>query len=120
MMCPRCKSRRYRIPRIRPVTEGEGLGIGEVIAPHRSEILRISRKFGARDVWVFGSVRRSEATEGSDVDLMVSWTGPHSLLQKVALQQALETALGRPVDLVSRGGLHWSIEPQVESEAVRL
>lgn len=119
-MCPRCKSRLYHTPTIHPVTEGHGLGIGEILAPHRSKILRISRRFGARKVWVFGSVRRSEATERSDVDLMVSWVGPHSLLQRVALQQALEKALGRPVDLVNRGGLHWSIEPQVEAEAVPL
>lgn len=119
-MCPRCKSRLYDIPKIHPVAEGQGLGIGEILAPHRSEILRISRKFGANKVWVFGSVRRREAVQGSDVDLMVTWVGPHSLLQRVALQQSLESVIGRPVDLVNRGGLHWSIEPQVEAEAVPL
>ena len=119
-LCPRCKSRLYDTPKIYPVVEGQGLGIGEILAPHRSEVLRIARKFGASKVWVFGSVRRREASQGSDVDLMVSWVGPHSLLQRVALQQALETVLGRPVDVVNRGGLHWSIEPQVEAEAVSL
>lgn len=119
-MCPRCKSRLYDTPEIHPIAEGKGLGISEIIAPHRSEILHVARRFGVSRVWVFGSVRRREAAQGSDVDLMVSWVRPHSLLQRVALQQALETVLGRPVDLVNRGGLHWSIEPQVEAEAVPL
>ncbi len=119
-VCPRCKSRLYRIPKLRPVTVGRKLGIEEVLHPHREAILAAARRFGAARLWVFGSVRRREATKGSDVDLMVRWAGPHSLLQRASLAAEIERILGRPCDLVNEGGLHWTIAPQVESEKVPL
>jgi len=97
-----------------------GLGIDEVLGPHRPEILRLGREYGASKLWVFGSVRRRQATKKSDVDLMVRWERPVSLLVKAELNADLEEILGRKVDLVNEGGLHWAIEPQVEAERVSL
>ncbi len=99
---------------------GNKLGIEEVLGQRRAEILRLSREYGVRRFWVFGSVRRREATRTSDIDLMVQWGRPVSLLDKAELNVALEDLLGRRVDLVNEGGLHWAIEPQVESERVPL
>ncbi|MGP8073176.1 MAG: nucleotidyltransferase family protein [Thermoplasmata archaeon] len=99
---------------------GSGLGVEEVLGPYRAEILRLGRKHGARRFWVFGSVRRREATRKSDVDLMIQWERPVSLLVKAELNADLEGILGRKVDLVNEGGLHWAIEPQVEAERVPL
>ncbi|MGI0132109.1 MAG: nucleotidyltransferase domain-containing protein [Thermoplasmata archaeon] len=119
-MCPRCKSRLWDVPVARPVRLGTGLGIDEVLGPHRAAVLRIARRYGVSKVEVFGSVRRREATEKSDVDLMLTWRRPHSLLDRAGLGNDLEALLGRPVDLVYRGGLHWSVKPQVEAEVVPL
>lgn len=119
-LCPRCKSRLYGTPKIRPVIPGAGLGIEELLQPHRDEIVATVRRFGVDRLWVFGSVRRREAAESSDVDLMVRWTRPHSLLDRAALLLELESVLGRRVELVNEGGLHWAIAPQVESEKVPL
>ena len=69
---------------------------------------------------VFGSVRRREATENSDIDLMVRWKKPVSLLVRATLSVELENLLGRRVDIVNEGGLHWAVAPQVEAEAVPL
>jgi uncharacterized protein len=99
---------------------GRGLGIEEILHPHREDILRAARKHGAAGVWVFGSVRRREATQASDVDLLVRWARPHSLLDRAELEQEIEELVGRPVEIVNEGGLHWAIEPQVESEKVPL
>jgi len=118
--CPRCKSRLYNVPEIRPPKLGRGLGIEELLHPHRDEILAAARRYGADRLWVFGSVRRREATRSSDVDLMVRWARPHSLLERMSLASELESILGRRVDLVNDGGLHWAIAPQVESERVPL
>jgi uncharacterized protein len=117
-LCPRCKSIHFREPRIQPIRLGVGLGIPEVIAPHRQEILRIARRFGVRGLWVFGSVRRREATGRSDVDLLVEWGRPSSLLDAAGLRMELRESLGREVDLVNRHGLHWALDPQVEAEKV--
>jgi uncharacterized protein len=117
-VCPRCKSRLWRVPRIRPPELGDAQGIDEILGPHRAEIHRVAREFAVRQLWVFGSVRRREATKDSDVDLMVRWEKPVSLLDKAKLSVKLEAILGRRVDLVNEGGLHWAIEPQAEAERV--
>ena len=119
-VCPRCKSRRFGQPKIRPVALGDGLGIPELVAPHRQAILRSARRHGVRRIWVFGSVRRREATLRSDVDLLVEWGRPVSLLAVGAFRAELEVTLDRGVDLVNRHGLHWAIDPQVEAEKVPL
>jgi predicted nucleotidyltransferase len=119
-MCPRCKSKLWDVPKLRPVKLGNALGIEEILLPHRSEIRGLARKYGADRILVFGSVRRREATETSDVDLMVRWKRSVSLLDRAGLRSDLEKTLGRSVDLVNEGGLHWTIRPQVEAEAVPL
>lgn len=119
-MCPRCKSRLWDEPKIRPLQLGKGLGIEEVLGGHRDEILKVARRFGVKRIRVFGSVRRREASPRSDVDLLVSWTRKHSLLDRANFLAALERIIGHPVDLVNEGGLHWAVAPQVEAEAVPL
>ncbi|HXQ93582.1 MAG TPA: nucleotidyltransferase domain-containing protein [Thermoplasmata archaeon] len=119
-MCPRCKSRGFARPKIRPIRLGNGLGIPEVVAPHRQAILRAARRYGVRQVWVFGSVRRREATARSDVDLLVEWKRPVSLLDVAGFRFEVRKALARDVDLVNRHGLHWALEPQVDAEKVPL
>jgi len=99
---------------------GNCLGIEDLLTPHLGEIRRLARRYGAEQILVFGSVRRREATETSDVDLMVRWKKPVSLLDRAGLRLDLEKTLGRSVDLVNEGGLHWAIQPQVQAEAVPL
>lgn len=117
-MCPRCKSRLWNVPKQRPAAAGNGLGFEEILKPHRGELLRVAQKNGAAALWVFGSVARREARPDSDVDIMVRWSRPVSLLDKAHLNVELERLLGRKVDLVNEGGLHWAIEPRVEAERV--
>lgn len=119
-ICPRCKSRLWRVPKIRPVTVGTGLGIQEILLPRRAEILRLGRAHGALGFRVFGSVRRREATSASDVDLLVRLGKSASWLDFSSLHADLEALLGRRVDLIEEGQLAWSMRPQIEAEAVPL
>jgi uncharacterized protein len=119
-ICPRCKSKLWDVPKIQLVKQGNQLGIEEILKPHLGEIRRVARKHGARRIMVFGSVRRGEATASSDVDLLVKWRRPVSLLDRAGLCADLERILGRSVDLVNEGGLHWALAPQILSEAVPL
>ena len=118
--CPRCRSKLYAVPKIRPVKLGKGLGIEEILAPRRDEIRRLARKFGVRRLRVFGSVRRREARPDSDVDLLVEWKREHPSVAFLDLPLALEDLLGRKVDVVTPEALHWSIRPRVEAEAIPL
>ncbi len=86
----------------------------------RGEILAIAARHGASDVRVFGSVARGEAGSRSDVDFLVEMAPDRSLLDRIALIQDLEDALGCKVDVVTPGGLHWHIKDRVLEEAVPL
>jgi predicted nucleotidyltransferase len=119
-MCPRCKSKLWEVPRIRPFPLGDGLGIQEVVASKRNEILALLRKYGVKQVRVFGSVRRRGATKGSDVDLLVDGLPGASLLDVAHLKTELRKLVGHPVDVVEVDDLPWAMRPQVEVEAVLL
>ena len=117
--CARCKSLRFDQPKIDLPLYGGGLGIRELVDPHRKAIARLSRKYGAR-LAVFGSVARASAGPDSDIDLLVEWTRPADLLRHARLQGELARVLGRRVDLVTEDSLRWLIAPQVLMEMIPL
>jgi hypothetical protein len=86
----------------------------------RAAVLDLARRHGARSIRVYGSVARGQATEQSDLDLLVEWEPDRSLLDVVGLKQDLEDLLGVTVDIGSERGLHWFIRDQVLREAVPL
>lgn len=57
--------------------------------------------------WLFGSFSRGEATEGSDVDILVKYQEGSrvSLMTIGRIMVALSDVLKRPVDLVEEGRL---------------
>ena len=90
------------------------------IMDRRGEILRIAAKHGASNVRVFGSVARGQATEGSDLDILVHLRDDCSLLDQVALMQDLEDLLGCKVDVVEDVALHRELRDRVLAEAKAL
>ncbi len=66
---------------------------------------------------VFGSVARGEDTAESDLDLLVEFSEPKSLLDLIGLEQEFEEALGRKVDLVTPASLSPYLRDQVIQEA---
>jgi predicted nucleotidyltransferase len=86
----------------------------------RAAVLDLARRHGARSIRVYGSVARGQATEKSDLDLLVEWEPDRSLLDVVGLKQDLEDLLGVTVDIGSERGLHWFIRDEVLREAVPL
>lgn len=57
-------------------------------------------------VGIFGSTARGKATLDSDVDVLIRFARPKSLLALVALERQLAAALGKRVELVTEGALH--------------
>ncbi len=86
----------------------------------RDEILRLARQRGARDIRVFGSVARGEATESSDLDLLVSWEPGRSLLDHAGLVQDLQELLGVKVHVGTEKSLHWYVRDRILREATPL
>jgi uncharacterized protein len=66
---------------------------------------------------VFGSVARGEDRADSDLDLLVEFIKPKSLLSLVGVEHQFEDALGRKVDLVTPAALSPYIRDQVLREA---
>jgi predicted nucleotidyltransferase len=93
------------------------MGISEILADKRDEVLRIAGKHGALNVRVFGSVAEGRADENSDVDFLVDLEPGRSLFDLGGLLMDLQDLLGRRVDVVTEKSLHWYIRNQVLREA---
>lgn len=96
------------------------MGIEDIFRNQREEILEIAKKHGVERVRVFGSVARGEAGVDSDIDLLVR-PGPHtSPWFPAGMILDLEELLGRRVDVLTEGALHWYIRDRILSEAIPL
>jgi len=116
-ICARCKSPSFWYPKVRLPAYGGGAGIEEIVGAKRVEVLRLARKFGAKNVRIFGSVARRAASTASDVDILVEPMKSREYAP-IDLSLALTKLLRRRVDLVAEGSLHWLVEPRVLVEAV--
>lgn len=89
----------------------------EIVREKRSEILEIARRHGATNVRVFGSAARGEATEDSDIDLLVTLEPGRSLLDIASLVLDLRDLLGKKVDVVTESALHWLLRRRILKES---
>ncbi|QQE64305.1 hypothetical protein GFS31_09850 [Leptolyngbya sp. BL0902] len=83
----------------------------------RNRILSIAEQYGAYDVRIFGSVARGESGLTSDVDFLVEMQPGHSLLDRIALKQALEDLLECRVDVATPRTLHECMKDSVLQDA---
>lgn len=90
--------------------------VGDLLREKREEILRIAEKHGARNVRVFGSVAHGEATESSDIDLLVDTAEETSPWFPAGLVEELEGLLGRRVDVVTANGLYGLLRRRILTE----
>ena len=92
----------------------------QAIREWRAAILEIAARYGASEVRIFGSVARGEATEDSDLDLVVRFEPGRSLLDQGGLLMDLRDLLGVDIDVVSEGALQGRFGQMVRREAVPL
>ena len=69
------------------------------------------------DVRVFGSMARGDATDTSDVDLLVTLPPDKTGLALGCLLMDVQNLLRRRVDVVTERGLHPALRQQVLKEA---
>jgi uncharacterized protein len=75
---------------------------------HRARLTAL----GVAHAYLFGSVARDQADEGSDIDVIVDTpdgTAP-GLFALARISQELEHVLGRPVDVISQRGLDHAVD----------
>ena len=75
-------------------------------------------EYGIVSLGVFGSLARDEATEGSDVDVVVETKGAN-LFQLVHMKEQLETLLNAHVDIIrKRQNMNPFLKKRIEQDAV--
>lgn len=84
----------------------------------RDHLPSLEQRFRVRSLGVFGSFVRHEEHEGSDLDILVSFTEPPSLLGFLALENHLSDLLGVKVDLVMEDALKPRIGERILRERV--
>jgi hypothetical protein len=96
----------------------ESRDLGQVIAllSRKKEYLR--RKYSIREIGAFGPYVRQEHGKVSDLDVLVDFEKPISLLRFVELEAELSEMTGLEVDLVSREALKPHIGESVRREVV--
>ena len=76
----------------------------------KQRIAPVAEKYGLREVYLFGSYARSEATEQSDVDILIDRAGSniHGAFEMGGLYEDLRASIGKEVDLVTTQTLEQS------------
>ena len=74
------------------------------------KIAEFCQRWQITELALFGSALRDDFRADSDIDLLVTFApgASRSLFNQVAMQDELESILGRKVDLVSRHGVERS------------
>jgi hypothetical protein len=63
------------------------------------------KNFNPSKVGIFGSFARGENKKGSDIDILIEFKNPPSLLELIRIENELSELLGCKVDLVTTGSL---------------
>ena len=84
------------------------------------ELPRLSAQYKIKSLGLFGSYVRNEQHEGSDLDLLVSFSEPPSFLKFIELENYLSNILHTKVDLVMKEALKPNIGKRILEEVVML
>jgi predicted nucleotidyltransferase len=90
------------------------------VRAHRDAITRLGERFGVRNIRVFGSVARGEATPDSDLDLLVDVERGHGYFDMAGFALAVEDELGVMTQVATLRGVKLRIRDRVLREAVAL
>jgi len=87
-------------------------------APHRAALEEIGKRYGVRNIRVFGSVARGEADTASDLDLLVDVLPGHGLLALSAFATDVEDTLHVLTQVSTLAGIKPRIRARIVAEAV--
>lgn len=89
--------------------------IKEILANHKDKLYE---KYSVIELSIFGSYVREEQKETSDVDILVKFEKPVSLLQIVSLENYLSDILGLKVDVIPQKNIRKELKDYILKEAV--
>ena len=90
----------------------------EVLDMLRTHKPTLEQRFGVTKLALYGSLARDQATDSSDVDVLVEFASPPNWRQYFGAQFYLEDLFGRSVDLATKEEVRAEIRPYVERDAI--
>jgi len=78
----------------------------------------LANRYGVQSLSLFGSYVHGRQRPGSDLDVLVQFSQPPSLLKYIELEDYLSRALGVKVDLVMRSALKPRLAERILAEQV--
>ena len=84
----------------------------------REAIIGILAGYGARRIAIFGSYARGEAGKKSDIDILVRFAEPKSLIQLVRIEDEIRKAVHMKVDLVTDKAISPYLESSIHRDEV--
>ena len=97
--------------------QSKPLTLPQIRSKLREVLPELHREHRVRSLAIFGSYVRGEADSASDVDLLVTFDEPPTLLELISLELKLSEVLGRKVDLVMKSALKPQIGQLILEEA---
>ena len=82
----------------------------------KKTLIDVLREHEVKKAALFGSIVRGEATEESDIDLLIEFEGRKSLLDLAGLKLDLQELLRRRVDVLTYKSLHPLLRERILSE----
>ena len=80
----------------------------------------LAERFKVQEIGIFGSYVRGEQKEKSDVDILVSFYEPISLLKLVSLENFLSALTGVKVDIVPKEDIRPELKERILGEVIYL
>jgi len=80
----------------------------------------LAERFKVKEIGIFGSYVRGEQKEKSDVDILVSFYEPISLLKLVSLENFLSVLTGVKVDIVPKEDIRPELKERILEEVIYL
>lgn len=92
----------------------------KTISALRRKIPDLRSTYGLSHLSLFGSAARNEARRNSDVDLLVEFDRPISLITLVRFKHEMERLLGRRVDVATPGAISPGLFERIEPDLIRV
>ena len=80
----------------------------------------LKKDFNIKEISIFGSYAKGEQRSRSDLDLLVDFNKPVSLLKIVSLENYLKDVLKQKVDVVPKNNLRIELKNKILEEAIRI
>lgn len=87
-----------------------------ILDKHHNQI----KSFDVKSLSIFGSVARNEATDNSDIDFVVEFTGTVTFDKYMDLKIFLEDTLKMKVDLATWRSIKPQLKASISKDAIRV